>query len=165
MRSDYDYIITGGGCAGLSLLFRFHKDPYFQHKKILVIDAVEKKQNDRTWCFWEKESGIFEPIVHHSWDQIEFLGYQFKLTTSILPYQYKMIKGIDFYNYIQKETNGAPNISWLQAEVTKIYTDKNGLATVECGSKRITSQFIFNSIIFEKPILQKYQYYFLQHFV
>lgn len=126
---------------------------------------LKKKQNDRTWCFWEKESGIFEPIVHHSWDQIEFLGYQFKLTTSILPYQYKMIKGIDFYNYIQKETNGAPNISWLQAEVTKIYTDKNGLATVECGSKRITSQFIFNSIIFEKPILQKYQYYFLQHFV
>ncbi|MBR2648394.1 MAG: hypothetical protein IKD55_06115 [Sediminibacterium sp.] len=165
MRSDYDYIITGGGCAGLSLLFRFHKDPYFQHKKILVIDAVEKKQNDRTWCFWEKQPGIFESIVHHSWDQIEFLGYQYKLTTPILPYQYKMIKGIDFYNYIQEETKSAPNISWLQAAVTKIYTDKNGLATVECGSMRITSQFIFNSIIFEKPILRKHQYYFLQHFV
>lgn len=165
MLFDYDYIITGGGCAGLSLLFRFHKDPFFQHKKILVIDADEKKQNDRTWCFWEKEPGMFESIVHHSWDQIEFLGYQFQKTIPILPYQYKMIKGIDFYNYIQEKTKAALNIFWLQAEVTKIYTDENGVATVEYGSERITSQFIFNSIIFEKPILQKHQFYFLQHFV
>lgn len=165
MQPDYDYIITGGGCAGLSLLFRFYKDPYFQQKKILVIDTVEKKQNDRTWCFWEKEPGTFDSIVHHTWDRIEFLGNQFQTTTSIFPYQYKMIRGIDFYNYIQAETKKASNIFWLQAEITNIYNHKNGLATVQYADKEITAHYVFNSIIFKKPALQKYHYYFLQHFV
>ncbi|MEN9600195.1 MAG: hypothetical protein RL596_2516, partial [Bacteroidota bacterium] len=74
MQPNYDYIITGGGCAGLSLLFRFHTDPFFKDKKILVIEITQKNQNDRTWCFWENGNGLFEEIVYHKWDNIEFIG-------------------------------------------------------------------------------------------
>jgi lycopene beta-cyclase len=30
----YDYIITGAGCAGLSLLMRMMEDPFFLRKNI-----------------------------------------------------------------------------------------------------------------------------------
>ena len=68
----YDYIIAGSGCAGLSLLYRLLKDPNLKSKKILVIDRTEKNTNDRTWCFWEKETGIFQSIVTHEWKTLEF---------------------------------------------------------------------------------------------
>jgi len=32
---DFDYIITGAGCAGLSLLMRMMEDPFFRIKNIV----------------------------------------------------------------------------------------------------------------------------------
>jgi len=166
LQPNYDYIITGGGCAGLSLLFRFQADPFFKDKKILVIDIAQKNQNDRTWCFWENGNGLFEEIVYHKWDNIEFIGIDASIQSCILPYQYKMIRGIDFYRHIQDSVKGNNNIHWLQEQVNGIYTDRNGFATVVLkDDKKITANYIFNSIIFEKPIPKKNQYYFLQHFV
>lgn len=55
----YDYIIAGSGCAGLSLLYSLLQSPSLQYKSILVIDQAQKKNNDRTWCFWEKTPGLF----------------------------------------------------------------------------------------------------------
>ncbi|MDA9638819.1 lycopene cyclase, partial [bacterium] len=51
----YDFIIAGAGCSGLSLLYKILQTPSLQNKSILVIDKDQKKNNDRTWCFWEKK--------------------------------------------------------------------------------------------------------------
>ena len=53
----YDFIIAGAGCAGLSLLYRILQEPALQNKSVLIIDKDTKNSNDRTWCFWEKNSG------------------------------------------------------------------------------------------------------------
>ncbi|MEJ0032902.1 MAG: hypothetical protein WDO15_22180 [Bacteroidota bacterium] len=55
----YDYIISGAGCAGLTLLMRMIESGKFSDKKIMVVDRDLKPRNDRTWCFWEKEDGSF----------------------------------------------------------------------------------------------------------
>ena len=70
MNSHFDYIITGGGCAGLSLLHNLLLQPQLSNKKILIIDKVNKSDNDRTWCFWEKENSVFEEIVFHRWSHL-----------------------------------------------------------------------------------------------
>ena len=92
MPKAFDYIITGAGCAGLSLLMRMMQEPALRHKKILVIDKDTQKSNDRTWCFWEADSGLFEPIVYHRWQQLRFLAPAIDRSFSIAPYQYKMIR-------------------------------------------------------------------------
>jgi lycopene beta-cyclase len=33
------------------------------HKTILLLDENSKKTNIRTWCFWTKETIIWEPII------------------------------------------------------------------------------------------------------
>ena len=63
MQKSYDYIILGAGCAGLSLLMRMIGSNQFNDKKILLIDKEQKNKNDRTWCFWEKDKGLFDPVV------------------------------------------------------------------------------------------------------
>ena len=101
MQKHFDYIITGGGLAGISLLHYFLQSD-LRDKKILLIDKSEKTENDRTWCFWEKEAGAFEFLVHHRWQHLNFYMPDFADALDIAPYTYKMIRGIDFYNYGQK---------------------------------------------------------------
>jgi lycopene beta-cyclase len=92
MKQQYDYIIAGAGCAGLSLLVRVLQSGKFGDKKILLIDKKHKEENDRTWCFWEKGDGFFENIVHRKWEKIWFHGKDFSSRFEILPYRYKMVR-------------------------------------------------------------------------
>ena len=56
MQSEkYDIIVCGGGMAGLSLVYRALKEGIWNNQKILIIEKDAKDQNDRTWCFWQKE--------------------------------------------------------------------------------------------------------------
>ena len=82
----YDYIIAGAGCAGLSLAVHMIHSGKFNDKKILIVDKEEKNKNDRTWCFWEKERGLFEPVVCQKWDRVWFHGETFSKLLSLLPY-------------------------------------------------------------------------------
>ncbi|TAG12574.1 MAG: lycopene cyclase [Sphingobacteriia bacterium] len=165
MKKNYDYIITGAGCAGLSLLYRLLQDPYFLSKKILVIDAALKNSNDRTWCFWEKEPDIFESIVFHRWNSLAFYSSNYTGDLQINPYTYKMIRGIDFYEFIKSTAAAFSNIEWKQARVKALInnTDK-GLAGVELEDEMVYAETVFNSILFEPIQPKKNEFYFLQHF-
>ena len=110
----YDYIIAGAGGAGLSLLHYLLASPILSNKQILVIDQSLNKTNDRTWCFWEISAHEFESLVHHRWDAISIHAESFSKAFPTSPFLYKMIQGIDFYNYVilplylQKESYCSP---------------------------------------------------------
>jgi lycopene beta-cyclase len=109
----YDFIFLGAGCASLSIIMRMIKSDNFADKKILVIDKEPKTKNDRTWCFWEKQDGFFESIVHKKWERISFLSDGFSSDMKIAPYKYKMIRGIDLYQQCFREIEQHKNIDTL----------------------------------------------------
>jgi lycopene beta-cyclase len=164
MQKQYDYIFTGAGCAGLSLLVRILRSQKFSGKKILVIDKAPKQQNDRTWSFWEKEAGYFENIVYKKWNRFYFHANGFSKLSELNPYQYKMIRGIDFYEYCFTIINSYKNVEVVYESVNNI-KNTGTLATVTTtAGNTYTATKVFNSIIFEKPLLKHGQYYLLQHF-
>src|SRR3954464_8569039 len=116
-QNFYDYIITGAGCAGLSLLIHLLESGQFTNKKILLIDKDAKNRNDRTWCFWEAGEGLFQPIVKKQWKQLWLQADGLSKKLDLQPYQYKMIRGIDFYNYCLGKISQQRNITFLQAPV------------------------------------------------
>lgn len=165
MKKSYDYIIAGAGCAGLSLLMRMIKEPYFQDKNILVVDNDNKISNDRTWCFWEKEPDIFEDIIYHRWDKLHFYSSNFSNELQIDPYIYKMIQGIDLYEYVKNESSSCKNIHWLTDNILDIINDPaTNLAGIVLNNATIYADKIFNSILFKPIQTTSYQYYFQQHF-
>ena len=121
MKSHYDYIITGAGLAGLSLLMRMMQHPFFDTAQILVIDAAQKNTNDRTWCFWEKESDIFEPIVIKKWDHVSFIAPSYRNELNLSPYTYKMIRGIDLYSHVLQIAATKNNISFCTERVLAVH--------------------------------------------
>lgn len=140
-KSEYDYIIAGGGMAGLSLAFYLHESS-LRDKKILVIDRALKTTNDHTWCFWEKEKSAFEQIVFHRWKTLWFHGTNgFSKLLDADEYEYKMIRAADFYKFIFDKITKNPNIEFLQAEIQRVEN-----ATVETAQESFTAKkFIFDS--------------------
>ncbi len=147
MSNHFDYIITGSGCAGLSLLHGMMRHPFFNNKAILVIEQSAKTSNDRTWCFWEQEPGPFEEIVHHRWSQIDFYSNYFSARFDIAPYSYKMIRGIDFYRHVLSGARQHSDIQFLTASVQSIHNN-NGMGVVTTASGTYTARYVFNSILF-----------------
>ncbi|HSU49808.1 MAG TPA: lycopene cyclase family protein, partial [Segetibacter sp.] len=159
----YDYIICGAGAAGLSLLMRFMQHSAFEEKKILVVDKAPKNKNDRTWCFWEKQPGVFEKIVHHQWQQVKFHSAFIDSLLDLTPYTYKMIRGIDFYNYVYSEASNHKNIEFLYGNVQAVGNAGNeGMVVVD--GEQYTARYVFNSIQFNKSAVPPGKYYLLQHF-
>jgi len=122
----------------------------FTDKKILLIEKEQKNKNDRTWCFWEKENGFFEDIVYKKWDKLSFLSDEFSDTMDISPYEYKMIKGIDFYNYCFSEIAKYPNIETLYGKINSISFEKDQ-ATIQIDDRDYVFKgaMIFNSLFYE----------------
>jgi lycopene beta-cyclase len=162
-HQDYDFIITGTGCAGLSLIVHMIHSGLFTDKKILLVDKEKKNKNDRTWCFWETKPGLFEEIVFRRWDKAWVHSEDFSRSMELLPYQYKLIKGIDFYNYCFKLISEQKNIFVLKAEVGEVVSNAQETYALVDG-KKISAGTIFNSILFGKPALQKNEINLLQHF-
>ena len=161
---SFDWIVSGAGCAGLSLLVRLIESGKFKDKKILLVDKALKNKNDRTWCFWEQGNGFFEPVVYRQWEQLWFHSSLLSKSLELHPYKYKLIRGIDFYNYCLDIISQQPNIVFLQAPVEKIFSSTEEGTGVIARGKSYKSGYVFNSVLFQKPQLKRHQYWLLQHF-
>jgi lycopene beta-cyclase len=163
MSKDYDYIITGGGAAGLTLVYRMLQSPVLKHKRILLVDKAVKEKDDRTWCFWEKAPGMFEHIVRHRWEKLWVHQGTFSKLMEITPYTYKVIRGLDFYREVDRVLLENPGVERINAAVEYV---KNAGAGVEVGvdGKKYTASWCFNSIYWgELPDKTKVNY-LDQHF-
>jgi len=158
----YDFIIAGAGCAGFSLLYRILQEPTLQNKSILIIDKDTKNSNDRTWCFWEKKPGLFESIVHARWNTLAFLSTDFEEQLDLGTYTYKMIQGIDFYNFVLQFAKKFTNVTFLQESIVAITSEEN-TAVVKTTENSYVGNFVFNSTgIFNPKMTEENS--LLQHF-
>ena len=159
----FDYIIAGAGCAGLSLAYHLSQSPLRQ-KTILLIDKAPKAHNDRTWCFWENKPNPFEKLVYRQWPVVDFYGTDFHASLDLEEYRYKMIRGIDFYQYVQQHLQSCNTIKFVYGNILAVDNESNG-ASVTVDGKIYTADFVFSSLYnWEKQPKKAGNHYLLQHF-
>lgn len=155
----YDYIIAGVGGAGLWLAVRIAQDNWFRDKKILLIDAQDKTQNDRTWCFWSEED---YPFVSKSYQQIAVSSEEYNLGN----YKYHKVFSTDFYQWAKDEIAGVSDrFTWKHENIQEILETEQG-CEVRTSESTYNSERVFSSINLPK---RKYDLsihpYLDQHFV
>lgn len=158
----FHYIFTGSGLAALMTVYKMVQSGKYKDKNILLLDENQKQTNDRTWCFWEKETGNWDTIVHKKWDSALFTNADFRRDLDLQPYQYKMIQGLDFYNLVFELLSKEKNITFLNEKVTDINELENHVY-VATENNSFTCVQIFNSI-YNKPVQSKYPI-LQQHFI
>ncbi|MFV9504246.1 MAG: lycopene cyclase family protein [Oscillochloridaceae bacterium umkhey_bin13] len=158
---DYDYIIAGGGAAGLSLAYHLGLVG-LNDQRVLLVDQIAKTSNDRTWCFWEIGDGPFEPIVTRSWDKLWLHGHEHSARESIAPYRYKMIEGSAFYRFMDDWLAEQPQFERRLGKVER-FDDHGDAVTAWVDGQPVRARWVFSSIYQPGPRDPNYAYW-LQHF-
>jgi lycopene beta-cyclase len=128
-----DFIIAGGGAAGLGLAYQLATSD-LRGRSILVVDRDQKERNDRTWCFWTNRSTRFDHLVYRRWDQVEVVSDNFRRVFNLHPYEYRMVRGIDFYKGVKAALADVPGVSFMHGRVEEIIDakdKKSALVTIQ----------------------------------
>ncbi|MEM8891893.1 MAG: lycopene cyclase family protein, partial [Bacteroidota bacterium] len=164
MSASYDYIIAGGGCAGMSLAYYLLQDDYFRDKRILLIEKDAYQKQDKTWCYWSQETPTFKSAGKVSWNQFTLRNTSDQLQRSISPYRYVHINSLDFHQEIRGLIEESDNIRYVQASIDSIEEERDKvIVRTDIGS--FESAHVFSSLpqkIKQEP--QKYHYQ-KQHFL
>lgn len=160
----YNYIFTGSGLSALMTVYEMILSEKFSDKTILLIDENTKKNNDRTWCFWDEKQS-FDEIVSKKWNVALFADASFHRDLELHPYQYKMVRGLDFYNLVLDLISKQKNINFLNEKVID-FEELGNHCVVKTESKNFTCNKIFNSIYNPNLVKSQSKYPLLQqHFI
>ncbi len=160
----YHYIFTGSGLSAMMTVYEMILSGTFQDKTILLLDENPKKTNDRTWCFWDSNT-IFPNQVSTKWNSAWFKNTAFERKLNLDPYQYKMVKGLDFYNLIFDLISKQKNIHFVNQKVLD-FEELGSHCIVKTASENYTCNKIFNSIFNPNLVKSQTKYPLLQqHFV
>ena len=111
---EFDYVIIGGGCAGLSLAYELEINQKLKDKNLAIIETREKYKRDKTWSFWKVFDHNFEDCVIKSWKNfsINTPEYSNELRNENFPYQ--SIDSGKFYEKINTRLSSNPNVNFFK---------------------------------------------------
>lgn len=136
----------------------------FEDKSILLLDENPKKSNDRTWCFWD-ENHLFENITSKKWNLALFADKVIQRELKLKPYQYKMVKGLDFYTLVFEAISKKENVHFVNQKVLD-FRELGNHCVVKTDAESYTCNKIFNSVYNPEIVKSQSKYPLLQqHFI
>ena len=111
---EFDYVIIGGGCAGLSLAYELEINNKLKDKSLAIIENREKYERDKTWSFWKVFDHNFQDCVIKSWNNftINTPDASRELKSEKFPYQ--SIDSGKFYNKVNTKLKSNKNINFFK---------------------------------------------------
>ena len=141
---EFDYVIIGGGCAGLSLAYELEIHEKLRDKSLAIIEPRDEYKRDKTWSFWRVVSHNFDDCVKKNWKNfsINIPGKTNYLDCKNFPYQ-----SIDSGLFYEKINN-------------RLKENKNIFLFKDISEINLKNCFIFNSV----PSIQEDNQRLWQHF-
>lgn len=93
---EFDLVILGGGCAGLSLASRLAQAGQ-DCPRCLVIESRAQYLNDRTWCFFADARTRAQHLVQHAWPAVALSCGAERVEVACPATPYQMIEAQAFY--------------------------------------------------------------------
>lgn len=158
----YDWIVIGGGAAGLSLINCMIDSGL--KGNILLLEKTKKEENDRTWCYWSEE--VLPGLMGSDsvWGRGEILTNNAKENFSMGRISYRMIRSGGFYQQMYQRFSDNPRVEIRYEEVVEI-KGGNDCAEVKTNSASYRARYIFNSLLHHSPVATVAQWGLKQHFV
>ncbi len=141
---EFDYIILGGGCAGLSLAYQLDIKKKLKDKTLAIVETRDEYKRDKTWSFWKVTDHSFDDCVIKSWNNFSVNSQLGSHEVVNKDYPYQTIDSGLFYIKVLNQLKKNKNIQFFKN------TDQISL----------DNSFIFNSI----PSEENYQTNLWQHF-
>jgi lycopene beta-cyclase len=141
----FDYILSGGGCAGLSLAFHL-VNSRLKESKILIIDPVLDQIPNKTWCYWHTDPLAIHPEINlHFWDSLLLDGENKSLTKNLQGLKYFHLNSHDFFNSVRKILSNYPAITFLKDQVIEMAENRDEILVQTKESGVFSCNFVFDS--------------------
>ena len=161
----FDYIFTGAGLSALMTVYKMVQSGTFKNTSILLLDENTKKTNDRTWCFWKTNDSVWEKSISKKWDSALFANEDFRRNLNLQPYDYNMVKGLDFYTQVFELLSKQENITFIHEKVLEI-EESETIILVQSENESFSCYKLFNSIYNKHKAESQTKYPVLQqHFI
>ena len=121
---EFDYIIVGGGCAGLSLAYELEIKGKLKDKSLAIIENRENYLRDKTWSFWKVFDHNFEDCVKKSWNNFTINSAEKTNELNADKFPYQSIDSGKFYKKVNDKLSINPKISYLK-NINEINTQKS----------------------------------------
>ncbi len=141
---EFDFVIIGGGCAGLSLAYELEIHNKLIDKSLAIIEPREKYEKDKTWSFWRVTPHNFEDCVKKSWENFSVNIPSKTHYLNCDNFKYQSIDSGLFYKKI----------------INKIQKNKNIVFFKSLNEINLKNSFVFNSI----PLIKENYQNLWQHF-
>ena len=109
---EFDYVIIGGGCAGLSLAYELEINGRLKSKTLAIIETRKEYKRDKTWSFWKVFDHNFDDCVIKSWNNFTINTSESSHKLSNKKYPYQSIDSGKFYKKISSKLNTNSNVSF-----------------------------------------------------
>ena len=163
MENTFDYIFCGYGLSSSVILHKMSMDEYFINKSILVIES-NKKDINKTWCFWDSNNSTWDNFIDKKWSNIKFKNSNTNINHQLSDIRYNMIKSQSFFDQIKKDINLNLNIRIIYDQVSDIKHKSNGIE-ICCSGGVFLGKKVFNSIPKFSPYVDDKRFpILLQHF-
>jgi len=96
MQTEFDLIIIGAGCAGLSLGMQL-ASLHARAPRTLLLESRTAYENDRTWCFWGDEQTPFATLAKQSWLRFSVNNGVNSTLVDCSKTPYRLLAAADFY--------------------------------------------------------------------
>ncbi len=116
----FDYVFIGLGASNCLILLSIIKNNIMVDKKIAIIDSNNKKDNDKTYCFWiDNGADMHQDLKHLISYTYEFAKIDNGIAQNISTQPYYCIKSIDLYNAVLQQI-AQNNIPFIISTVDQI---------------------------------------------
>jgi len=112
---EFDYIIIGGGCAGLSLAYELELHEKLKNKTLAIIESRKEYKRDKTWSFWKVFDHNFEDCVIKSWNNFTINSSEHSRQLNSKKFPYQSIDSGKFYEKVNSKLSGNSNISFFKS--------------------------------------------------
>ena len=139
---DYDLIIIGAGCAGLSLAHRLTGEDY----KVCILELSNNiNSKNKLWSFWDTYETPYKEIIKKKWVNLIIKDKNKTSEINCDRYSYNSIDSHDFNNYIFKVIKKNKNIDLiLSSEVLNIRKEEKSISVATNKNKYIC-RHVFDS--------------------
>ena len=142
--NNYDFIIIGAGCSGLSLLYEMNKSNVLKNKTCAVFDKRKNFSKDKIWSYWNIFEHSFSDCLLDQWDKVIVKGDK-EIILDCKDFAYQSVDSEKFYNKILKNISENKNIKlFLDRGVDEI-NEENNQITIKSNNEIFKANLVFDS--------------------
>ena len=142
--NNYDFIIIGAGCSGLSLLYEMNKSNILKNKTCAIFDKRKQFTKDKIWSYWNVFDHSFSDCLLNQWDKVIVKGNE-EIVLDCKDFTYQSVNSEKFYDKILKNVANNKNIKFFLDHSVDEISEEDGQITIKSKNETYKANLVFDS--------------------